>query len=40
MIAQKSGAIVNSASSAGLFPYNFVGACSVVKAGLLMLPED
>jgi NAD(P)-dependent dehydrogenase (short-subunit alcohol dehydrogenase family) len=39
MIAQKSGVIVNIASIAGLFPYNFVGAYSVVKAGLIMLTK-
>jgi 3-oxoacyl-[acyl-carrier protein] reductase len=37
MIAQKSGCIVNIASIAGLFPYNWAGAYSVVKAGLIML---
>ncbi|MFN3657126.1 MAG: SDR family NAD(P)-dependent oxidoreductase [Pseudolabrys sp.] len=39
MIAQKSGAIINIASIAGLFPYNFAGAYSVVKAGLIMLTK-
>ena len=39
MIAQKSGAIVNIASIAGLFPYNWVGSYSVVKAGLIMLTK-
>ena len=39
MIAQKSGAIVNIASVAGLFPYNWAGSYSVVKAGLLMLTK-
>jgi len=39
MIAQRSGAIVNIASIAGLFPYNFAGAYSVVKAGLIMLTK-
>jgi len=39
MIAQKSGVIVNIASIAGLFPYNFAGAYSVVKAGLIMLTK-
>jgi NAD(P)-dependent dehydrogenase (short-subunit alcohol dehydrogenase family) len=39
MIAQNSGVIVNIASIAGLFPYNFVGAYSVVKAGLIMLTK-
>jgi 3-oxoacyl-[acyl-carrier protein] reductase len=39
MMAQKSGVIVNIASIAGLFPYNFVGAYSVVKAGLIMLTK-
>jgi NAD(P)-dependent dehydrogenase (short-subunit alcohol dehydrogenase family) len=37
MIAQKSGCIVNIASIAGLFPDNWAGAYSVVKAGLIML---
>src|SRR5579885_784216 len=39
MIAQRSGAIVNIASIAGLFPYNWAGAYSVVKAGLIMLTK-
>ena len=39
MMAQKSGAIVNIASIAGLFPYNWAGAYSVVKAGLIMLTK-
>jgi NAD(P)-dependent dehydrogenase (short-subunit alcohol dehydrogenase family) len=39
MITQKSGAIVNIASIAGLFPYNWAGAYSVVKAGLIMLTK-
>jgi NAD(P)-dependent dehydrogenase (short-subunit alcohol dehydrogenase family) len=39
MIAQKSGSIVNIASVAGLFPYNWAGAYSVVKAGLIMLTK-
>ena len=39
MIAQKSGAIVNIASVAGLFPYNWAGSYSVVKAGLIMLTK-
>ena len=39
MIAQKSGCIVNIASIAGLFPYNWAGAYSVVKAGLIMLTK-
>ncbi len=39
MIAQKAGAIVNIASIAGLFPYNWAGAYSVVKAGLIMLTK-
>jgi NAD(P)-dependent dehydrogenase (short-subunit alcohol dehydrogenase family) len=39
MIAQRSGAIVNIASVAGLFPYNWAGAYSVVKAGLIMLTK-
>ena len=39
MIPQKSGAIVNIASIAGLFPYNWAGAYSVVKAGLIMLTK-
>ena len=40
MIAQKSGCIVNIASIAGLFPYNWAGAYSVVKAGLIMLTKQ
>ena len=39
MIKQKSGCIVNIASIAGLFPYNWAGSYSVVKAGLLMLTK-
>ncbi len=39
MIAQRSGAIVNIASIAGLFPYNWAGSYSVVKAGLIMLTK-
>jgi 3-oxoacyl-[acyl-carrier protein] reductase len=39
MIAQQSGAIVNIASIAGLFPYNWAGSYSVVKAGLIMLTK-
>lgn len=39
MIPQRSGAIVNIASVAGIFPYNWAGAYSVVKAGLLMLTK-
>ena len=39
MIAQRSGIIVNIASIAGLFPYNWAGAYSVVKAGLIMLTK-
>lgn len=39
MIARKSGAIVNIASIAGLFPYNWAGSYSVVKAGLIMLTK-
>ena len=39
MIAQKSGVIVNIASIAGLFPYNWAGSYSVVKAGLIMLTK-
>jgi NAD(P)-dependent dehydrogenase (short-subunit alcohol dehydrogenase family) len=37
MIPRRSGCFVNIASVAGLFPYNWAGAYSVVKAGLLML---
>jgi NAD(P)-dependent dehydrogenase (short-subunit alcohol dehydrogenase family) len=40
MIARRSGAIVNIASVAGLFPYNWAGSYSVVKAGLLMLTKQ
>jgi 3-oxoacyl-[acyl-carrier protein] reductase len=39
MIPRKSGCIVNIASVAGYFPYNWAGAYSVVKAGLLMLTK-
>ena len=39
MIPRKSGCIVNIASVAGLFPYNWAGSYSVVKAGLLMLTK-
>src|SRR5690242_1822340 len=39
MIPQRSGCIVNIASVAGIFPYNWAGAYSVVKAGLLMLTK-
>ncbi len=39
MIKQRSGCFVNIASVAGLFPYNWAGAYSVVKAGLLMLTK-
>jgi NAD(P)-dependent dehydrogenase (short-subunit alcohol dehydrogenase family) len=39
MIARRSGCIVNIASIAALFPYNWAGAYSVVKAGLLMLTK-
>jgi len=39
MISQKSGAIINIASIAGLFPYNWAGSYSVVKAGLIMLTK-
>ncbi len=39
MMAQKSGVIVNIASIAGLFPYNWAGTYSVVKAGLIMLTK-
>jgi NAD(P)-dependent dehydrogenase (short-subunit alcohol dehydrogenase family) len=39
MIPQRSGCFVNIASVAGLFPYNWAGAYSVVKAGLLMLTK-
>jgi NAD(P)-dependent dehydrogenase (short-subunit alcohol dehydrogenase family) len=37
MIPLRSGCIVNIASVAGIFPYNWAGAYSVAKAGLLML---
>ena len=40
MIARKSGCIINIASIAGLFPYNWAGSYSVVKAGLLMLTKQ
>jgi NAD(P)-dependent dehydrogenase (short-subunit alcohol dehydrogenase family) len=39
MIRQRSGCFVNIASVAGVFPYNWAGAYSVVKAGLLMLTK-
>jgi NAD(P)-dependent dehydrogenase (short-subunit alcohol dehydrogenase family) len=39
MISRRSGCIVNIASIAGLFPYNWAGSYSVVKAGLLMLTK-
>lgn len=39
MIPQKSGVFVNIASVAGLFPYNWAGAYSVVKAGVIMLTK-
>jgi 3-oxoacyl-[acyl-carrier protein] reductase len=39
MIKQKSGCIVNIASIAALFPYNWAGSYSVVKAGLVMLTK-
>ena len=39
MIKQKSGCIVNIASIAGLFPCNWMGSYSVVKAGLIMLTK-
>ena len=39
MIPQRAGCFVNIASVAGLFPYNWAGAYSVVKAGLLMLTK-
>ena len=39
MIRQRSGAFVNIASVAGLFPYNWAGAYSVVKAGVIMLTK-
>jgi NAD(P)-dependent dehydrogenase (short-subunit alcohol dehydrogenase family) len=39
MIERRSGCIVNIASVAGLFPYNWAGSYSVVKAGLLMLTK-
>jgi NAD(P)-dependent dehydrogenase (short-subunit alcohol dehydrogenase family) len=40
MIKRKTGCIVNIASIAGLFPYNWAGSYSVVKAGLLMLTKQ
>ena len=40
MIERKAGCIVNIASIAGLFPYNWAGSYSVVKAGLLMLTKQ
>ena len=39
MIPRKSGCFVNITSVAGLFPYNWAGAYSVVKAGLIMLTK-
>ena len=39
MIVMNTGCIVNIASIAGLFPYNWAGAYSVVKAGLIMLTK-
>ena len=39
MIVMNTGVIVNIASIAGLFPYNWAGAYSVVKAGLIMLTK-
>ena len=39
MIKQKSGCIVNISSIAGLFPYNWAGSYSIVKAGLIMLTK-
>ena len=39
MIQQKSGCIVNISSIAGLFPYNWAGSYSVVKAGIIMLTK-
>ena len=39
MRINRSGCIVNIASIAGLFPYNWAGAYSVVKAGLIMLTK-
>ncbi len=39
MIQQQSGVFVNIASVAGLFPYNWAGAYSVVKAGVIMLTK-
>jgi NAD(P)-dependent dehydrogenase (short-subunit alcohol dehydrogenase family) len=39
MIPRRTGCFVNIASVAGLFPYNWAGAYSVVKAGLLMLTK-
>jgi len=39
MIVMNTGCIINIASIAGLFPYNWAGAYSVVKAGLIMLTK-
>jgi len=39
MIARRSGCIINIASIAGLYPYNWAGSYSVVKAGLIMLTK-
>jgi 3-oxoacyl-[acyl-carrier protein] reductase len=39
MIRHRSGCFVNIASVAGVFPYNWAGAYSVVKAGLIMLTQ-